>query len=87
MKFEYQWDLSFSPVCVNLSEACSLGSFFIFGHFAGPLLTVGLHCAIVCASAACIACADPLTVLCSLSSGDVSKCRLVSSSEDSQSDK
>ena len=60
--FIYQWDLSFSFICVIFSEACPLGNGFIFGCLAGPLLTVGLHCAIVCANAACVACADPLTV-------------------------
>ena len=58
--FVYQWDLSFSFVCVDLSEACFLGSFFIFSFLASPLSTVGLHCAVVYASAACVACADPL---------------------------
>ena len=79
--------MSFSFVCVDLSEACPLGSFLIFGCFVSPLSTVGLHWAVVCAKAACIACADPLTVLYSLSSEDVCKCWLVSSSEESLSDR
>ena len=70
----YHCDLSFSFVCVDLSEACPLESFLIFGCFAGPLSTVGLHCAIVCANATCVACADPLMVIYSLSSGEVCKC-------------
>ena len=45
--FIYQWDLSFPFICVILSLAFPLGSGFIFGCLAGPLLTVGLHCAIV----------------------------------------
>ena len=82
IKLIYHSGLSFSFVCVNLSDVCSLESFLIFGCFASPLSTVGLHCAIVCVNATCIACVDPLMVSYSLSSGDVCNCGLVSSSEE-----
>ena len=75
-----QW-LVFSFVCINLSDACSLESFLIFGCFAIPLSTVGLHCAVEYVNATCVACADPFTVSYSLSSGDVHKQELISSSE------
>ena len=64
----YYSGLSFSFVCVNLSDACPLGSFLIFGCFTSPRSTVGLHWAVVCANATCVAFADPLTILYSLSS-------------------
>ena len=42
----YHSGLSFSFVCMVLSDACSLKSFFILGCFGGPLSTVGLHCVV-----------------------------------------
>ena len=43
----YHSGLSFSLVCVVLSDACSLESFFILGCFSSPLSTVGLHYVVV----------------------------------------
>ena len=58
----YHSGFSLSLVCVCLSAACSLESFFILGHFGGPLSTVGSLCALVCDNAACVACVDPFIV-------------------------
>ena len=43
----YHSGFSFSLVCVVLSAACFLESFFILGYLSGPLSTVGLHCVVV----------------------------------------
>ena len=83
----YHSGFSLSLVCVALLAACSLESFFILGYFGGPLSTVGLHCVVVCDNAARVACADPFIVPYTLSSWDVHRCGLTSSSEDSLSDK
>ena len=82
----YHSGFSLSLVCVCLSAACSLESFFILGCFGGPLSTIWLVCALVCDNAACVACADPFIVSYTLSSSDVHKCGFTSS-EDSLSDK
>ena len=37
----YHSGFSLSLVCICLSAACSLESFFILGYFGGPLSTVG----------------------------------------------
>ena len=58
----YHSGLSLSLVYMYLSAACSLESFFILGHFGGPLSTVGLLCTLVCYNSACVACADPFIV-------------------------
>ena len=58
----YHSGFSLSLVCVCLLAAFSLESFFILGHFGGPLSTVGLLCTLVCDNAACVACADPFIV-------------------------
>ena len=83
----YHSGFSLSLVCVYLSRACSLESFFILGHFGGPLSTVRLLCTLVYDNAACVACADPFIVLYILSSSDVRRCGFTSSSEVSLSDK
>ena len=64
----YHSGFSLSLVCIALLAACSLESFFILGCFGGSLSTIGLHCAVVCDSAACVACADPFIVPYTLSS-------------------
>ena len=51
-----------SLVCMCLPAASSLESFFILGSFGGPLSTIGLHCALMCDNAACVACVDPFIV-------------------------
>ena len=83
----YHSGFSLSLVCVNLSTACSLESFFILGCFSDPHSTVRLLCTLVCNNTACVACADPFIVPYILSSGVVHKYGLTSSSEDSLSDK
>ena len=55
----YHSGFSLSLVCVCLSAAYSLESFFILGCFGGPLSTVGLLCTLVCDKATCVACVDP----------------------------
>ena len=64
----YHSGFSLSLACICLSAACSLESFFILGHFGGPLSTVGLLCTLVCDNAACVAWADPFIVQYILSS-------------------
>ena len=64
----YHSGFSLSLVCVCLLATCSLESFFILGHFGGPLSTVGLLCNLVCDNAACVACVDPFIVPYTLSS-------------------
>ena len=59
----YHIGFSLSFIWVAFSAALSLESFFILGHRGGPLSTVGLHWALVCDKAACLACADPPIVL------------------------
>ena len=83
----YHSGLSFSFVCMVLSDTCSLESFFIFGCFSGPLSTIGLHCTVECDNTTCVACMDPFIVPYTLSSCDVRRCGFTSSSEDSLSDK
>ena len=83
----YHSGFSLSLVCVCLLAPCSLESFFILGCFGGPLSTVGLLCALVCDNATCVASADPFIVPYILSSSDVHKYGLISSSEDLLSDK
>ena len=58
----YHIGFSLSFVWVAFSAALSLESFFILDHCGGPLSTVGLHWALVCDKAACVACADPLII-------------------------
>ena len=58
----YHSGFSLSLVCMALSAACSLESFFILGCFSGPLSTIGLDCVVVCDNAARVACADPFIV-------------------------
>ena len=58
----YHSGFSSSLVCVALSAACSLESFFILGGLGGPLSTIGLHCMVVCDNAARVACVDPFIV-------------------------
>ena len=64
----YHSGFSLSLVCVCLSAACSLESFFILGHFGGSLSTVWLLCTLVCDNTACVACVDHFIVLYILSS-------------------
>ena len=64
----YHSGFSLSFVCICLSAASSLESFFILGCFGGPLSTTGLHCTLVCDNAACVACVDPFIVPYTLSS-------------------
>ena len=64
----YHSGFSLSLVCVCLSAACSFESFFILGHFGGPLSTVRLLYTLVCDNTACVACADPFIVPYTLSS-------------------
>ena len=64
----YHSGFSLPLVCVCLSAASSLESFFILGCLGGPLSTVGLHCILVSDSAACVACMNPFTVPYTLSS-------------------
>ena len=64
----YHSGFSFSLVCIALSAACSLESFFILGCFSGPLSTIGLHYVVVWDNAACVARADPFIVPYTLSS-------------------
>ena len=59
----YHIGFSLSLVWVAFSAALSLKSFFILGCRGGSLSTVGLHWALVCDKAACVACADPLIIL------------------------
>ena len=64
----YHSGFSLSLVSVCLSAASYLESFFILGCFGGPLSTIGLHCALMCDNATCVACADPFIVPYTLSS-------------------
>ena len=84
---QYHSGFSLSLVWVALSAACSLESSFILGCFSGPLSTIWLRCTVECDNVAHVACVDPFIVPYTLSSRDVRRCGLTSSSKDLISDK